>query len=203
MIDYRYQVEAFLYTQAMMPFFSANITYRQYDRVSSTDSFVYIPPYDEIEIDIYSDITQMAMNLSGIKMRVRLVKKQKFGKNRYFDIDLKEVQSQDYTHNLVPQNSPTPIMTHNYYRYTFRDRDTSNSFYASKDLYILLYVSFRHNDGSITPMPRNGQETYLIYRYKVDIPHAPLDTQKRYYPEAKTILEQVYISPDSEEIWNF
>lgn len=203
LIDYRYQVEAFLYTQAMMPFFSANITYRQYDRVSSTDSFVYIPPYDEIEIDIYSDITQMAMNLSGIKMRVRLVKKQKFGKNRYFDIDLKEVQSQDYTHNLVPQNSPTPIMTHNYYRYTFRDRDTSNSFYASKDLYILLYVSFRHNDGSITPMPRNGQETYLIYRYKVDIPHAPLDTQKRYYPEAKTILEQVYISPDSEEIWNF
>lgn len=203
LIDYRYQVEAFLYTQAMMPFFSANITYRQYDRVSSADSFVYIPPYDEIEIDIYSDITQMAMNLSGIKMRVRLVKKQKFGKNRYFDIDLKEVQSQDYIHNLVPQNSPTPIMANNYYRYTFRDRDTSNSFYACKDLYILLYVSFRHNDGSITPMPRNGQETYLIYKYKVDIPHAPLDTQKRYYPEAKTILEQVSISPDSEEIWNF
>lgn len=203
LIDYRYQVEAFLYTQAMMPFFSANITYKQYDRVSSADSFVYIPPFDEIEIDIYSDITQMAMNLSGIKMRVRLVKKQKFGKNRYFDIDLKEVQSQYYTHNLVPQNSPTPIMTHNYYRYTFRDIDTSNSFYASKDLYILLYVSFRHNDGSITPMPRNGQETYLIYKYKVDIPHAPLDTQKRYYPEAKTILEQVSISPDSEEIWNF
>jgi|GEM_PF-1224094 hypothetical protein len=203
--DYRYQLEAFLYTQAMIPFFSAKIEYRRKEYVYSADSRVRPPLYDEVLVHIYSDITQIAMNLSGIKMRVRFVKKIPVGKNPYFDVDLKEVNSK--SQNNIPYSSyfpgQEPIMTDSYYRYTFQDGNLANTFYASPKLYILLYVSFRHNDGSITPMPRNGKETFLIYRYKVDIPNVPLDSRRLLYHEAKTILEQVFISPDSKDVWNF
>lgn len=203
--DYRYQLEAFLYTQVMIPFFSAKIEYRRKEYVYSADSRVRPPLYDEVLVHIYSDITQIAMNLSGIKMRVRFVKKIPVGENPYFDVDLKEVNSKSL--NNIPYSSyfhgQEPIMTDSYYRYTFQDGNLANTFYASPKLYILLYVSFRHNDGSITPMPRNGEETFLIYRYKVDIPNVPLDSRRLLYHEAKTILEQVFISPDSKDVWNF
>lgn len=203
--DYRYQIEAFLYTQVMIPFFNAKIEYRRKEYVYSTDSLVRPPLYDEVLVHINSNITQIAMNLSGIKMRVRFVKKMLLGKNPYFDVDLKEVNSKSQNNILY---SPTihaqdPIMTDSYYHYTFRDENLSNTFYASPDLYILLYVNFKHNDGNITPMSRNGQETFLIYRYKVDIPNVPLDSRRLLYQEAKTRLEQVFISPDSENVWNF
>lgn len=203
--DYRYQLEAFFYTQIMIPFFSAKIEYRRKEYVYSADSRVRPPLYDEVLVHIYSDITQIAMNLSGIKMRVRFVKKKIVGKNPYFDVDLKEVNSKSQKN--IPYSSyphaQEPIMTDSYYHYTFQDGNLSNTFYASPDLYILLYVSFRHNDGSITPMPRNGQETFLIYRYKVDIPNVPLDSRKLLYHRTETKLEQVFISPDNEDVWNF
>lgn len=189
----------------MIPFFSAKIEYRRKEYVYSADSRVRPPLYDEVLVHIYSDITQIAMNLSGIKMRVKFVKKIPVGENPYFDVDLKEVNSK--SQNNIPYSSyfhgQEPIMTDSFYHYIFRDGNLANTFYASPELYILLYVSFRHNDGSITPMPRNGEETFLIYRYKVDIPHVPLDSRRLLYHEAKTVLEQVFISPNSKDVWNF
>lgn len=40
---------------------------------------------------------------------------------------------------------------------------------------------------------------YLI-RYKVDIPNVALDSRRLLYYEAKTILEKVFISPDSKDV---
>ena len=163
------------------------------------------PLYDEVLVYINSNITQIAMNLSGIKMRVRFVKKTPLGKNPYFDVDLKKVnsKSQNNIPNLSYPHAQEPIMTNSYYQYTFQDRNPNSSFYGSQDLYILLYVSFRHKDGTITPMSRNSQETFLIYRYKVDIPNVPLDSRRLLYHKTETRLGQVFISPDSETVWNF
>ncbi len=33
--------------------------------------------------------------------------------------------------------------------------------------------------------------------------NVPLDSRRLLYHEAKTILEQVFISPDSKDVWNF
>lgn len=57
----------------MIPFFSAEIEYIQHPRLSSADSLVLPPLFDEVMVSIKSDITQIAMNLSEIKMSVRFV----------------------------------------------------------------------------------------------------------------------------------
>lgn len=61
------------------------------------------------------------MNLSGIKMRVKFVKKIPVGENPYFDVDLKEVNSK--SQNNIPYSSyfhgQEPIMTDSFYHYIF------------------------------------------------------------------------------------
>lgn len=203
--DYKYQLEAFLYTQAMIPFFSAEIEYIQHPRLSSADSLVLPPLFDEVMVSIKSDITQIAMNLSEIKMSVRFVLKRMVGENHYVDALMQEVSCKNQNKNPYTYYpyAHEPLMTDSYYQYTFRDNHPDSSFFGSPNLYILLSVSFKHKDGSITPMPRNREETFLIYRYKVDIPNVALDSRRLLYHEAKTILEQVFISPNSKSVWNF
>lgn len=33
--------------------------------------------------------------------------------------------------------------------------------------------------------------------------NVPLDARRLFYHEAKTVLEQVFISPNSKDVWNF
>ena len=109
------------------------------------------------------------MNLSEIKMSVRFVLKRMVGENHYVDALMQEVSCKNQNKNPYTYYpyAHEPLMTDSYYQYTFRDNHPDSSFFGSPNLYILLSVSFKHKDGSITPMPRNREETFLIYRYKV------------------------------------
>lgn len=201
--EYRYQVEEFLYTQAMLPFF--NITIQYLFDSSFTATGVVERKCRAIKIEISSDISQIAMNLSHIELTTAYIIKNKFVDNRAAEIsfDVVDKNKSDNATKIVTQGGG--MIFENSFLYTFYDRRPDRVFHYGGDdtLFVLIFIRFVHNDNSITPMSRMGKNTYLIYKYKINIPEQVGKRKVYDYYSAKAEFQEAIISPLNDNVWNF
>lgn len=203
LVEYRYQVEEFLYTQAMLPFFRTTIQYISEPKIYAPGT--RIEPYDIIKLEISSNISQIAMNLSHIELTTAYVVKNKLIKNETKKISFEIVNKghTDNTMTIATQGGAT--IFENSFLYTLYDRQPDRKLhYREADaLYLLVFICFIHNDNSITPMPRMGKKSYLIYRYKINIPEQIGNSKVFDYHAAKAEFQEAIISPFNDSVWNF
>lgn len=201
--EYSYQIEEFLYTQAMLPFFNMTIQYL-FDS-SFTARGAVKEKCKAIKIEISSDISQIAMNLSQIELTTAYVIKNKFIDNRTEEIgfDIVNKNNPDNTTKIVTQGGG--MIFENSFLYTFYDRKPDRVFHYGGDdtLFVLIFIRFVHNNNSITPMLRMGKKTYLIYKYKINVPKQVGEEKVYNYYKAKAEFQEAIISPYNDNAWNF
>lgn len=194
--DYKFQLEDFFYTQMMFPFFSTEIKFIQGQYLRAYGSSTPVPAYKHVQLLINSGIAGISAGLVEIELTAKFVKRKKpFGTNETFPIVFRQSTSRSDSFDPMYQFTNRMLMTEYDYEYMFCDVDPDYYFFSSRNLYLVLLIRFKHIDGSLTPMARDGRDTFLVYRYKIDIPDDPYSRGILLYHKAKTLLEKVYISP--------
>lgn len=194
--DYSFQLEEFIYTQAMMPFFRAYVSYKYTDNIPGPDKL------SQFNVSIESDLAQAGLNLSEIEIKPYYIDDRWLVNNKVtplVNITAQTSKNSEFVYNtsfnewVANKKAEDGI-----FYYGFSETENLRPFLGNETAYLVFLVRFTHTNGQITPTPRphpSGKGTndvWLVYRYKIVV-EKKAGSNMMLYKEAQTYLDCVRI----------
>jgi hypothetical protein len=183
--DYRYQLEEFIYCQAMAPFFSVSAGFSMVDVLTNSGTRQMVSGF---YLRVKSSLAHLALNLGSVEMDVYYVPYTSATWANDFDrravhltpIEYVNDENGDSENKIAKYRKEWKMMheslqEENLLAYDFEVFNESlderaTRIFEREEAYVLLKIRFIHKDGHITPLKGSfNEERHIFYLYRVNV----------------------------------
>lgn len=180
--DYRYQMEEFIYCQAMVPFFSVSAGFSMVDVLTNSGTRQMVSGF---YLRVKSSLAHLALNLENVEMDVYYVPYASATWANSFDrraVHLTPIGCENDDSDNKPAKyrkewkmmqeslQEENLLAYDFEAYNESLDERATRIFEREEAYVLLKIRFIHKDGHITPLKGSfNEDRHIFYLYRVNV----------------------------------